>query len=32
MGVPSCLRYQEKQRGDRLAAKLQELGIDPDSI
>ncbi|MCC5637863.1 Uma2 family endonuclease [Nostoc sp. CHAB 5844] len=23
---------QEKQRGDRLAAKLQELGIDPDSI
>ncbi|MBE9205396.1 Uma2 family endonuclease [Nostoc sp. LEGE 06077] len=23
---------QEKQRGDRLAAKLQELGIDPNSI
>jgi len=23
---------QEKQRSDRLAAKLRELGVDPDSI
>ena len=23
---------QERQRGDRLAAKLRELNIDPDSI
>lgn len=26
------LAEQERQRSDRLAAKLQELGIDPDSI
>jgi Uma2 family endonuclease len=30
--TPEELAYQQKQRSDRLAAKLQELGIDPNSI
>ncbi|MBD2337721.1 Uma2 family endonuclease [Calothrix sp. FACHB-156] len=30
--TPEELAEQEKQRSDRLAAKLRELGIDPDNI
>jgi Uma2 family endonuclease len=30
--TPEELAYQQTQRADRLAAKLQELGIDPNTI
>ncbi|PLZ29995.1 hypothetical protein CBP10_13935, partial [Fischerella thermalis WC558] len=30
--TPEEVAEQEKQRSDRLAAKLRELGVDPDSI
>lgn len=32
IATPEEVAEQEKQRSDRLAAKLRELGIDPDTI
>ena len=32
ISTPQEVAQQEKQRSDRLAAKLRELNIDPDSI